>query len=717
MDDLLQGLNPSQCEAVCHDDGPLLVLAGPGSGKTRVVTHRLARLLRRGVYPNQLAALTFTNKAAEEMHERLQKLAPSVADGVWVGTFHRFCGRILRTYAEFVGLDRSFVIYDADDALKLLTSLIRKDDLPSGITPKKIQTAISYAKNQLVLPDEYEPRNGSTVGSATAEVYSLYQETLKRQNAVDFDDMLLHVAILLRDHADIRERLDRRFRYILVDEYQDTNAVQYAILKLLARDFPNLAVTGDPDQSIYGWRGADIENILRFEHDFPSARIVKLEQNYRSTPQILGAASSLIRHNKQRKDKGLHTANAAGNPVRLVKYADQQAEAEYIAAEIAREVASGSRRPSDYAIFYRTNVLSRNLEHALRREGVPFRLIRGLEFYARAEIKDVLAYLRLLSNPASDVALTRIVNVPTRGIGKTTLQKCEGLAREREISLLDALRAAPSVFKLAAKTAGAIRGFVRTIDELTELAASGQVEPVIRAFLDKTKFLAQFQPDESEEDGERVANIEELLTVAREFDDVDNADTGDEVVVTPLSRFLEQTALVSDVDALSTDNAVSLMTLHAAKGLEFPVVYLIAVEEGILPHERSLFEESQMEEERRLLFVGITRAKADLRLCYVEVRASRGQVRHTMASSFLFELPLDQFEIAGDAASQSLATDESVPAWKQVVLERSFAAKQSRRPVADEYSQEVASEDGIDDEYDDEGRIVTKTRTRKQNAF
>lgn len=740
MTDLLQGLNPSQCEAVRHDDGPLLVLAGPGSGKTRVVTHRLARLLRRGVKPWEIVALTFTNKAADEMRVRLQQLAPETSDGVWVGTFHRFCGRLLRSYADLVGLDRTFTICDAADACKLLSTLVRKGDLPSGVTIDKIQTAISFAKNQLVLPDAYEPHYGSSIGRITAEVYPLYQDALRRQNAVDFDDMLLHVATLLRHHDDVRARLDHRCRYVLVDEYQDTNAVQYAILKFLSRDVPNLAVTGDPDQSIYGWRGADIENILRFEHDFPTARVIKLEQNYRSTPEILAAAASLIRHNTLRKDKGLHTHNASGRRVRLLKYIDQQAEADAMAREIAREVNAGTREPRHYAIFHRINALSRNLEHALRREGVPFRLVRGHEFYARAEIKDVLAYLRLLANPASDLALARIINTPTRGIGKTTLDKVSTLASQLGTTLLEALRVAPQRLKLTSKTAGAMRGFVRLVDDLTALAASEpRLETLLRVLFERTRFLAQFTPDESEDDGDRVANIEELLTVAREFDadiaekDAEpDTDAPDDPITTPLTRFLEQTALVSDVDGLTGDNTVSLMSLHAAKGLEFPVVYLMAVEEGILPHERSLRDDAQLEEERRLLFVGITRAEEELRLGHVEVRAFRGQVRHAMASSFLFELPLDQFDRGHDedtdirsgnetsirslaASGEHHSLSSSPPPWKRVVLERRSDEKPKQRRVANG-DDEVASQesphdcDGIDDEYDEDGRLCVDTR-------
>ncbi len=427
------------------------MLAGPGSGKTRVVTHRIAALLHQGVGPSQIAALTFTNKAADEMKSRLEVLAPNRY--VWIGTFHKFCAYLLRKYIDFVGLASNFTIYDTDESLALLKTLANKNALPPGITPQKIAASISWAKNHQVKPEDYLARHGSLLGKVVEEMYPKYQDELRRANAVDFDDLLLHVALLLQDNPEVRKILDNRFRYVLVDEYQDTNTVQYTIAKMLSRDHPNLAVTGDPDQSIYGWRGANIQNILDFEKDYPGVKIIRLEQNYRSTPQILAAADAVIEHNLQRKPKSLVTENPPGKPVRVTKCLDQHEEALSIAREIAAEIRSGHRKPGDYAIFYRMNALSRNLEHALRRENVPFQLIRGLEFFNRKEVKDVMAYLRLVYNPADTVSFSRIINEPARGIGKTTLGKLAARASELGVPILEVARSGQSNnLSIAAKT-------------------------------------------------------------------------------------------------------------------------------------------------------------------------------------------------------------------------------------------------------------------------
>ncbi|MCL2711464.1 MAG: UvrD-helicase domain-containing protein [Planctomycetaceae bacterium] len=652
---LLEGLNKPQQQAVQFVEGPLLVLAGPGSGKTRVVTHRIAALLHQGVYPSQIAALTFTNKAASVMKDRLAELAPN--QYVWIGTFHKFCAYLLRRYIGLAGLQENFTIYDTDESLAILKTLAKTHALPSGITPQKVAHSISWAKNHFVKPDEYESRRGSLLSSAVQDFYPLYQAELRRANAVDFDDLLLHVAVLLKENPEVRTILDNRFRYILVDEYQDTNTVQYIIARALSIDHRNLSVTGDPDQSIYGWRGANLNNILDFEKDFPDTTVIRLEQNYRSTPQILKVADALIVNNVHRKEKTLTTDNPPGMPVRLVRCADHKKEAESIAQEIANEIALCSRKPSDYAICYRMNALSRNFEHALRSRKIPFQLVRGLEFFKRKEVKDVLAYLRVVFNPSDTVSLARIINEPPRGIGKTTMDKLSAHATELGVPTMDVMRdivatggLAPhrSCARMTAKTKKAVTQFVQMMDKLSEYSAQEYpVASLIETVLRESGYRQQFVNSDSEEDQERLANIEELLTVAHEFDDRDEmAERAGGVsppVQSALEEFLEQAALVSDVDALDQEtDRVSLMTLHAAKGLEFPVVYIVAIEDGILPHDRSTHEQMQLEEERRLFFVGITRAEEELRLSRAERRDFRGSFAMTaILSRFLFELPND----------------------------------------------------------------------------
>src|SRR5690349_7734727 len=436
-----ESLTPAQLAAVTHVDGPLLILAGPGSGKTRVVTHRVANLLEQGISGRNIVALTFTNKAADEMKARLARLV--ALPTVWMGTFHRFCARLLRMYGQLVGLAENYSIYDTDDSRKMLAEAILDEGVDlTHATPEAVAHAISWAKNNLMGPDEYFPRRGHHLGGIVERVYPAYQRRLLQANAVDFDDLLLHVARLLKENPDVRARLDERYRYILVDEYQDTNLAQYAIVRALSIDYPNLAVTGDPDQSIYGWRGANLSNILEFEKDFPRVKVVRLEQNYRSTKAILRVADELIRHNVRRKDKKLFTENPEGARVQLTAYPTQRDEADDIAARIASAIHKESRRPRDFAVFYRTNALSRQIEHSLREHVVPYQIVNGLEFYQRKEIKDILAYLHLLNNPRSDVALLRIINTPTRGIGKATIDRLRDYARMKGLPLLEAARQA-----------------------------------------------------------------------------------------------------------------------------------------------------------------------------------------------------------------------------------------------------------------------------------
>lgn len=647
--DIFESLTPAQLQAVTHVEGPLLILAGPGSGKTRVVTHRIAHLLQQGVSGRNIVALTFTNKAADEMKGRLAKLV--ALPTVWMGTFHRFCARLLRIHGPHVGLSENFSIYDVEDSRKMLVEALLDEGIElTHASPDAVAHAISWAKNNLMSPDEYVPRRGHPLGGVIERVYPAYQRRMLQANAVDFDDLLLHVAKLLKDNADIRSRLDDRYRYILVDEYQDTNLAQYAIVRALSIDFPNLAVTGDPDQSIYGWRGANLNNILDFERDFPRVKVVRLEQNYRSTKAILRVADQLIRHNVRRKPKDLFTDNPEGSRVKLCAYPTQRDEADDIAAQIATGIHSHGRRPRDFAIFYRTNALSRQFEHSLRDHVVPYQIVNGLEFYQRKEIKDVLAYLHLLNNSRSDVALLRVINTPTRGIGKATVDRLRDFARLKGLPLLEAARRAGVIESLSKKAAVSVAKFVAIYDRLGE-AIHGSVEEIVGRVLTESGYREVLENSEAEEDQERLANIEELLTAAREFD-VKHPEGNS------LEQFLEDSSLVADTDAWETEtDRVTLMTLHAAKGLEFPSIFIVACEEGLLPHDRSRHDDEKLEEERRLLFVGITRAKEELQLSYAQYRAFRGQTCPTVASSFLMELPRHQMQQSDSALSRRTTPD------------------------------------------------------------
>ncbi len=665
MDDLLENLTETQREAVLHHDGPLLILAGPGSGKTRVITHRIARMLADGVPGNQILALTFTNKAADEMRLRVQRLAPG--SQVWIGTFHRFCARLLRKYAPLVGLEENYTIYDTGDSAQALRRAMGQLQIDAAFaSPESIARAISWAKNNLITPDQYQPKSGNPLGSVIQKVYPAYQAKLASSNAVDFDDLLLHVATLLRESAEVRASLDERYRYILVDEYQDTNLAQYAIARALSIDHPNLAVTGDPDQSIYGWRGANLNNILDFEKDFPEVRVVRLERNYRSTKRILRVADELISHNLRRKKKALFTENEAGEPVRMATYRTNKDEAEGIAAEIADEIAAGRRRARDFAIFYRTNALSRSFELALREAGVPYQMINGVEFFQRKEIKDVLAYLQLVNNPHDEVALLRVINTPTRGIGKTTIERLGHFAQRQNRSLLDAAREVKRVETVSARAARLVAEFVQIVDRLIALA-HGPIEELLGLVLNETGYEAMLKASGDEEDEERLANIQELLTVAREFDERHSGSSN-------LEAFLEETALVNDTDEWETQlDRVTLMTLHASKGLEFPCVYLVAVEEGLLPHERSRNQAEQLEEERRLMFVGITRAQQRLQISLAQYRDFRGERKPVIPSSFLMELPRGEMAVQQPETTRVVEIDvenDDLPEHHEPVFRR-----------------------------------------------
>ena len=648
----LDSLNEAQRRAATHVEGPLLVLAGPGSGKTRVVTHRIAHLIGHGVRAEAIVALSFTNKAADEMRRRVAALVGP--QPVEMGTFHRFAARLLRTHARMVGLSSDYSILDTDDSMSVMKRAARRLGLNLTHTPiDRLAGVISRAKNDLRTPETFEARWGRPADEVAVRLWPVYQEMMLECNAVDFDDLLVHVARLIGENPELRTRLDAKHRFILVDEYQDTNAAQYAILRGLSIDHPNLSVTGDPDQAIYGWRGASIRNILEFERDYPTATVVKLEQNYRSTSNILGTADRLIANNSRRKPKRLLTDAPPGALVRIVLDATGHDEADRIADEIASAVTRGVRAPRDVAILFRTNALSRSLEVALRSRGIPYQLLRGVEFFKRREIRDVVSWLRLLRNPRDDEALLRVVNVPPRGIGRQSLDLLTSWAADHHSGLLEACRRAGSIPGLTARASTAIRRFASLHDALGRVAADeGSVAVLLEAVLERTGYRDMLADDEDEEGEDRLANVEELVTAARQFD----ADFAESPPLdhesTALGAFLDTTALVADTDAWDpTADRVSLMTFHAAKGLEFPVVYLVAMEDGILPHQRSLDHPEQLEEERRLVFVGITRGMAEVHASCARMRDYRGTRRLGAPSLFLTEMTGSETEVTGTEGS------------------------------------------------------------------
>ncbi|MEX0718339.1 MAG: UvrD-helicase domain-containing protein [Planctomycetaceae bacterium] len=653
MDDL----TPCQRAAVEHFQGPLLVLAGPGSGKTRVITRRVARLIERGVDPRAILAITFTNKAAGEMAERVATLVPGCR--VNVGTFHRFCAKLLRMHGEAVGLRSNFTIYDTADQQRLVRQVLNDLKIdPVTYSPATVLHRIGRAKNDLVTAEDFARQFQSRVGdhreAVVAKVFPEYQRRLLEANAVDFDDLLLHVAVLLSENPELRAGLDERYRYILVDEYQDTNAAQYRIVQALSVDHPNLCATGDPDQSIYGWRGARIDNILRFEQDFPAAAVVRLEENFRSTKCILRAADSLISHNRLRKHKSLVTDNDEGEPVELLCFQNARHESESIAEEIFRRHEAGERNWSDFAVVYRVNALSRETEQALARRRIPFQVASGFAFYDRAEVKDVLAYLRLIENPADAAAFLRIVNTPIRGIGKTTQDRLVQWARARRIGLLEAAARADEHPELKRRPVAALHKFSAIIEELSRRRPDS-IEQLVRDAIELSEYTRGWDDDASEVDRQRLANVQELVSAARQYDETAGEDA-------TLGGFLETTALVNDQDNLD-DSAgkVTLLTLHSAKGLEFPVVFIVGVEQGLIPHERSIQhgDARELEEERRLLFVGMTRAEQRLALTMAVSRDVRGRPMRTIPSDFVSEMELRFVDQAGvlPAGSSARAHD------------------------------------------------------------
>ncbi len=662
MNNDVDDLTPSQRQAVEHVDGPLLVLAGPGSGKTRVVTRRIAHLVGSGVPPREILAITFTNKAAGEMAERVEAVLPAAR--VWVSTFHRFCARLLRRHAAVVGLQSNYTILDTGDQRAALRRVMHALDLdPVHYSPNRLAWHISTAKNDLITAEAFARRYADGIGdhwqATVARVYPAYQQWLLDSNAVDFDDLLMHVAAMLAEHEELRGQLDERFRYVLVDEYQDTNSAQYQIVRALSQRHPNLCVTGDPDQSIYGWRGARIANILRFEQDYPAARVVRLEDNFRSTQAILRSADALIAHNTQRKAKRLITDNAEGAAVQLLRFPDSHHEAEGIARKIGEMVESGERTYNDVAIFYRVNSLSRQLKHALRRHRVPFQVAAGVAFYDRAEVKDMLGYLRLAYNPADRAAFLRVINSPLRGLGKTSQDRLVAWAQREGLDFIAAARRAKEVPKLSKRAISGFGKFARMIDDLS-LADAGSIENLLTSIIERTAYTKRWEGSPVEKEQQQLANVQELVAAAKQFD----TTFGDE---TSLEGFLEQACLAGETDSLDDSSGqVTLMTLHAAKGLEFPVVVIVGVEEGLLPHERSLRENdpSEIEEERRLLFVGMTRAQHHLMLTETGRRAMHGRDVMTIRSLFIQEIECETVECDEDSI---------LPEWQQEQIAESLS--------------------------------------------
>ncbi len=635
LEELLSGLNEPQREAVTHGEGPLLILAGAGSGKTRVLTHRIAYLVATdAAKPNEILAITFTNKAAGEMRDRAGLLVGRRVRAMWVMTFHSACARMLRADANRLGYTRQFTIYDQADSRRLVKRCL--DDLgidPKRFTPASIQAQISDAKNKLRDADAYGRMVGSFFEQTVADVYREYERQLHRMNAMDFDDLLVRAVNVLELFPEVRERYATGFRHVLVDEYQDTNHAQYRWLQLLSEEHRNLMVVGDDAQSIYGFRGADINNILEFEDTFPDTRVIKLEQNYRSTQTILDAANAVIRNNRGQKPKSLWTDLGQGDPIKVRELEDEHAEARFVTGEIQRLVDEGVSR-SEIAVFYRTNAQSRVLEDTLVRAEIAYQVIGGTKFYERAEIKDAIAYLTILINPQDVGAFTRIVNSPRRGIGTTSVSRVLAFANTIGASVWDVASEPEQIPELGAAAVKALRRFMGTMHVLRERVQSGApIAQLLSELLRETGYLETLEAERTIEAQGRIENLEELVNVAAEYDASGSDEPGS------LPDFLQQVSLVADADERSDDEGlVTLMTLHNAKGLEYPIVFIIGCEEGVFPHSRAL-DEGGLEEERRLCYVGITRAERDLYICYARTRTVFGARTYGLASRFVSEIP------------------------------------------------------------------------------
>ena len=638
----LETLNPPQCEAVQHTEGPLLILAGAGSGKTRVLTHRIAYLIEeKGVNPWNILAITFTNKAAGEMRERVDKIVGFGAESIWVSTFHSTCVRILRRYIDRLGYDNSFTIYDTDDQKTLMKDICKYLQIDTKVFKERnLLSAISSAKNEMITPEEYRLKAEGDFGrQKIATVYEEYEKQMRANNALDFDDLLLKAVQLFQTQPDVLEYYQERFRYIMVDEYQDTNTVQFQFISILAAKYRNLCVVGDDDQSIYKFRGANIRNILDFEQVFSDAKVIKLEQNYRSTGTILNAANAVIRNNRGRKDKTLWTDNDEGDKIQFRQFDSAYDEAEFIVDDIRRKTRGNGANYNDFAILYRTNAQSRLFEEKFVTANIPYKIVGGINFYARKEIKDILAYLKTIDNAKDDIAVRRIINVPKRGIGLTSVNRVQEYALARELGFYEALMGVEFIPNIG-RGASKMESFVALIEHFKMDAERIKISELVDEILEETGYLEELKGEGEIEAEARIENIDELKNKIIAYEEVceDQGETA------TLSGFLEEVALVADIDSLEEDSDyVVLMTLHSAKGLEFPQVYLAGMEDGVFPSYMCITsdDKSEIEEERRLCYVGITRAEQELTLTYARRRMIRGEMQYNKMSRFLKEIPVE----------------------------------------------------------------------------
>ncbi len=673
-------LNQEQKEAVFYTDGPLLILAGAGTGKTRVLTHRISYLIdQKGVNPWNILAITFTNKAAAEMRERVDRLVGFGSESIWVSTFHSTCVRILRRHIDRLGYDTNFTIYDTDDQKTLLKDVCKLLDIDTKVLKERtILSAISAAKNEMISPQEFEVNSYGDYGQKKiAKVYAEYERQMKANNALDFDDLLVKAVELFQTQKDVLENYQERFQYIMVDEYQDTNNVQFKLVSLLANKYKNLCVVGDDDQSIYKFRGADIKNILNFEQEFQDTKVIKLEQNYRSTQSILDAANAVIRNNYGRKDKSLWTENGEGDKIRLRQFESGYEEAEFVARDIKKNIQNGSTY-NDHAILYRTNAQSRLFEEYFVSSNIPYKIVGGVNFYARREIKDLLSYLKTIDNGKDDLAVRRIINVPKRGIGLTTINRVQEYALEREVSFYDALKGAdliPDVGRAVSK----LESFVALIQYFKDFAKEATLSDLLKEIIEKTGYLESLENEDKATLEARIENIDELISKVSDYE----AHCTEQNEIPTLSGFLEEVALVADIDSLEEDqDYVVLMTLHSAKGLEFPNVYLAGMEDGLFPSYMTVSSDDreELEEERRLCYVGITRAETNLTLTFAKRRMLRGETRYNKLSRFVKEIPVELLDSGSNVTEpKDIPTQTAYVQAKQTFKQKAFSTGLSKQ--------------------------------------
>ena len=689
-------LNPPQREAVAQTEGPVLILAGAGSGKTRVLTHRIAYLMdEKGVNPWNILAITFTNKAAQEMRERVDKLVGFGSESIWVSTFHSACVRILRRHIDNLGYDTNFTIYDTDDQKSLMKDVCRKMNIDTKIYKERSLLAqISHAKDELLTPDDMEMKAAGDYNmKKVASVYREYQAALRKNNALDFDDLIVKTVELFEKCGAVLEYYQERFKYIMVDEYQDTNTAQFKFISLLAQRYQNLCVVGDDDQSIYKFRGANIGNILGFEHVFPDARVIRLEQNYRSTRNILNAANQVIANNTERKAKTLWTENEEGSKVHFRQFLNAYEEAEYVAGEIGKLKRNGLGNYRDCAILYRTNAQSRIFEEKFIAANIPYKLVGGVNFYARKEIKDLLCYLKTINNARDDLAVQRIINVPKRGIGATTLGRVQDYADNMGISLYEALRVAEEVPSIG-RSLSKIDGFVTFIQMLKSKADVMTVEEILQEVIDSTGYVAELEAEDTEESRARIENIDELISKTVAYQEAMEEQNQSAT----LSGFLEEVALVADIDTVDPDqDYVLLMTLHSAKGLEFPKVFMVGMEDGIFPSHMTISygDDGEMEEERRLCYVGITRAMKDLTLTCAQQRMIRGKTQYNRVSRFVREIPRELVDLGHTIQEKKPKVEELIPTpakyskMKEILQGRNYKPREFKVTKANSLDYEV----------------------------